>query len=217
MIWGGRDLTKLGTLPTAVLSILNEGPANVSVITMGSGASRNSDGILEAEVIKRLFIEKFDGLDEFPAINAHSQWLEDKEVIRDLVKNSIADIASQNTVEELTQASTLFEQHRVARVIEITGASHGPRCQLMQSVARASGVITASQRWQLVTDDIAYYGTEVGDTLVFEEPHRGGDPIMNILAELHPAKLFRQFFAIPKDDQAAFLEESAQLFKKYVN
>lgn len=216
MVWSGQDASRLGTLPTAILAILDERLSEVSMITFGTGASHDSNGTLEAEVTKRFFIEKFDHLDDFPIIADHPCWPTEKEAIRRLVMASSTDIVSQNTVEEIACAAELFTQHHITRVIEVTGASHGPRCQLMQNVARASSVIPATQQWHLVTDDIAYYNTEAGDTLVFEEPHRSDDPFLNVPARLRPAKLFRKFFMVPKEKQVAFLEEVAQLMKRYI-
>jgi len=208
-------MTRLGTLPTTILAILNEQPAEISIITFGTGASHDSSGVVEAEVTKNYLLTRFEHLSDFPIIANHPHWLVAKEAIRKLIENSTTDTVSQNTVEEIAHAAELFTQHQITRVIEVTGASHGPRCQLMQNVARASAVIPATQQWQLITDDIAYQDTEAGDTVVFEEPHRGDDPLLKLPPHLRPAKLFRRFFAIPKEKQVAFLEEVAQLVKKY--
>lgn len=79
---------------------------------------------------------------------------ENKEIIHKLVVNAVVDTNSQNTVGELGNATTLFEQHNIVKVIEISGASHTPRCQLLQGVAKAKGTVPNSQQWQLVADDI---------------------------------------------------------------
>lgn len=215
MVWGDAENVKLGTLPTAILAALNEGVDNITLITLGTGASHDETGSLEAQVTKDFLVSRLNDLEKFPSIRDHPEWQKNKELMARLVDNAVVDLSSQNTNEEIGNAAMLFRQYKITKVIEVTGASHAPRCQLLQGVARAKGVIPNSQQWQLVADDTPYTNTTVGDTVVIEEPHRGDDHILNIPDELRPAKLFRQFYTIPKDQQESFLNELAKLLEKY--
>lgn len=211
MMWGAPENNQLGSLPMTILCILNERPEYIGVFSIGSGASQDEHGTLEAVATKNMLLEKFDALDEFSVIRNHRLWPETKEAIRQLAESAITDTDAQNTAEEIANAATLFAACNVTKVIEVTGASHAPRCQLLQGTARSSGVIPPSQHWQLVADDIAYPGTKVSDTLVFEEPHRSDDPILQLPKELRPTKVFRSSLTIPNDEKAAFMAQVAAL------
>jgi hypothetical protein len=209
MMWGYPAFNMLGSTPTAVLSMLDENPARVKIVSMGTGASFREDGTVEAEATKEFLLDNFDGLDEFTLIQTHPLWRNNKRLIKGLIEDAATDTASQNTKEEIANAALLFDAEGVSRVIEVTGASHAPRCQLVQSMAREEGEIPSTQRWQLVADDIAYPGTMVGDTLIFEEPHRGDDPAKQWPLEQRPTRVFREYFSLPADRKRQFLAQVA--------
>lgn len=215
MVWGDPKNPRLGSLPTAVLAALNEGVPNIAVVTLGTGGSYNVAGDRESEVTQQLFISRFSELEQFAVIKNHPRWAEDKEMLKELVNNAVLDVVTQNTKEEIAAAAEVFRQYGVTRVVEVTGASHAPRCAQLQGMARAEGVIPALQQWALVADDVPYTGSSVADTTVIEAPHRGDDPVLHIPENIRPAKLFAQFYAIPNDQKEAFLEEIAQVVKKY--
>lgn len=216
MVWGPPDVGRLGTLPTAVLAMLDEGPSNIALLIIGSGGSTSPDGRSEADITKQLFISKFNDLNLIPTISSHPRWSAAKEKVRKLVDSAVVDNITRNTKEEIANAACMFAEHDINSVIHVTGASHGPRCQQLQAVARETGVIPAGQRWRLVTDDIPYPGTSAGDTLVMEEPHRLDDPMQHVARELRPAQLFSRFYyVIPTERRPAFLEELAQLIERY--
>lgn len=211
MMWGDPSKNILGSLPMAILVILNEGPERFGLITTGTGASSKMDGTTESEATKYFFIRKFDDLEEFARIKNHPRWAADKLLIKKLVNNTINDNVSQNTIEEVANAAVLFRKNRIRRVMEITGASHAPRCELIQSTARARGLIPPSQVWLLIADDVPYSHSKVSDTLVFEEPHRGDDPARDWPRNLRPPDVFREYLNIPPRKRLAFLREVSRL------
>ena len=218
MVWGGDDPHKLGTLPTAVLTMLEEGPDAIALLIIGSGGSHGPDGSSEADITKRLFLDRFGELDRFPAIRNHPDWSGgNREKILKIVQGAVTDVHTINTTEEIASAALVFAAHRITRVRHITGASHGPRCQQLQSSARESGIIPAGQHWELVVDDIPYPGTSAADTLVMEEPHRLDDPLQQVPDHLRPAQLFRKFYyVIPRDRRRDFLEDVSRLMESFL-
>jgi hypothetical protein len=205
MIWGDPEHGNLGSGPEAILSILDEGVSRLDIVTIGTGSSSKPDGTVEAEAMQGLILEKYDGLDEFQVIHSHPLWPENKGIIRSLIEDAALDTTSQNTAEEIARAARLFTVRGLHRVIEVTGASHGPRCQVLQGSAREKGVIPRNQRWRLITDDEPFAWTSAGDTLVIEEPHRGDDPAIHFPPELTPSKVFRKYFQLPQSTRLAFL------------
>lgn len=196
MMWGNPERDRLGTLPTAVLSILDVEPERFKVVTIGTGASQRPDGTVEAAALQEFLLENYQELDEFDRIRNHPLWDAARLSVREMVEKAILDTASQNTQQEIANAADLFSMFNVKRVVEVTGASHAPRCQLVQSVARDAGVIPSSQRWSLVADDVPFPDTTISKTIVFEQPHRGDDPDRNLPEGLGVTDVFRKIFAV---------------------
>jgi hypothetical protein len=210
-MWGDPEKGMLGTLPATLLAILNDAPEDVRVITMGSGGSRRSDGAWEGEVIRDLFISRFDDFEVFTAISSHPMWDLHKKHLLQLAEQSVLDLMSQNTTDEIANAAKLFSELGITKVLEITGASHGPRCQLAQGAAREARTIPAGQYWTLITDDIPYANTKVSDTAVFEEPHRGDDPVLKLPHKYHGTQVFKKLYEIPPHKRGEFLRGVADL------
>lgn len=216
-VWGDSEQQLLGRIPRAVLSILDTNPDQVALITIGTGASKSQTGVYEAELVKKLGLDNFDQLDKFTQIREHPGWHKSRAHIHKLLQSAATDTASKNTREEIANAAELFSHRHIEKVIEVTGASHAPRCQLEQSVAFAEGAIPRSQRWSLVASDVAFYGTEVGDTAIFEEPHRGDDPATGWPKELHAPRVFKQYFSLPAQEKLDFLTQVDALAKRMKN
>ena len=211
MLWGtGGATQRMGTIPTAVLAMLDFQPERVNVLTIGSGASKEEsptgNTMIEAEVIKEIMVEDFEELDEFKIIRDHPKWQDESshQILREIIDKAVTDKEAQNTVEEITNAAVLFGQLGINRVIQVTGESHGPRCVQERSRLQMTQVIPEDQRWMLFTDRERYLMGYLSEPVILEPPHRNDDPRISWPEELWPTGLMRDFFELPADAQLMF-------------
>jgi hypothetical protein len=198
MMWGSLEAGQIGSAPTMVRAILDEGPEKIAALTIGTGASTREDGKAEAEVVQELILERFDELDEFELIGGHPLWKPNRGLIKGLVEQAELDTESRSTKYEVARAGRLFTGMDINRVIQVTGKDHGPRCQLSQGLARREGFIPPEQMWYMITDNVSYLGGIAGGTVVLEQPHRGDDETMSWEPGLWPAMFMSKFFDLPR-------------------
>lgn len=204
LVWGQAP-RKLGALPMMILVALNRGPENIKTIVFGTGASEK-EGLLESEYMKRYLLESFWRLDDFEQIDNHDQLDSLSELYVGLVPKIICETTSKNTVEEIAAAAKIFTEAGVTEVIQITSASHAPRCIKDAAVAAEQGLIPADQLWYVVRDQSTYAGMKAGDVAIFEPPHRGDDPMIN--APLLPHQVFPSLYKIKSmEDKVTALRE----------
>ena len=195
----GQFPNELGTIPTAVLTILDADPERVRGLYIGSGASEKQDEagamIPESLYIKRLMLDGLNAMSEHDLIREHPnmQTADKRQRLASIVGQAITDIAAKNTQEEISAAATLFAAVGVKKVIQVTSASHGPRCIQLQNQARQDGIISDDQRWSVVTDDVPYPFARVVDTVVVEPPHQG-EPESALPMDLWLASLAKDFY-----------------------
>lgn len=200
MMWGTPETGRMGTVPTAVYNILEEGPEQFGALAMGTGASRREDGTLEAEATHELLTERFDELAEFALIGEHPRWESSKGLLEVLIDDAVVDVWSKNTRYEVAHAAVIFNDLGINRVIQVTARDHAPRCQVVQGEAREAGLIPLSQRWLLVADSVPYLGGLAGGPVVLEQPHRGDDETLTKWDPgLWPANFMNAFFDLPRD------------------
>jgi len=197
----GQFPNELGTIPTAVLTILDADPERVRGLYIGSGASEKQDEagamIPESLYIKRLMLDGLNAMSEHDLIREHPnmQTADKRQRLASIVGQAITDIAAKNTQEEISAAATLFAAVGVKKVIQVTSASHGPRCIQLQNQARQDGIISDDQRWSVVTDDVPYPFARVVDTVVVEPPHQG-EPESALPMDLWLASLAKDFYCL---------------------
>lgn len=201
-LWTDMD-GRLGTLPTAVIAMLHWGVDRIKLISIGTGSSQDpKTGLIEAELIQKIWNDRFDELDAIDRIGEHVQWQQHKQTIRELINGATTDTHSTNTRQEIPNAVALFVDNGVANVLQVTSLSHAPRCQINQSVLRADGVIPQDQAWFLVADQIPYSDSQARDVVIVEPPHKADDALGSIDYELLPSVLFQNFYyKLKTDDQ----------------
>ena len=207
----------LGTLPTAVLAMLEWGIDRIAVVTIGSGSSKDpKTNMVESEVLKKLWLDRFENLEDIQKIKESPRWDKDKAKIRSLIEAAIPDSVSVNTRQEIEAATELFQKSNIRSVLQITCLGRAPRCQSYQSILRENGVIPAQQSWFLVADEVPYTGSSAADTIVVEYPHKDNDQLTKIPHNLLPASLLSRFYyGLKTDDQRIeFLKQASDVMKR---
>ena len=205
LVWG-EPPHKLGTLPMAVLVALTRGPENIGVIVMGTGASEKN-GLKEAEYAKKFLVDHMAELQDFEVIRRHPRFQSTRDIasVTKLFSAAICELRSQNTVEEIANASSIFAGEGIGEVIQVTCASHAPRCIRDAAVAQEKGLIPPELLFSVVRDHMVYAGTSAGDIAIMEPPHRGDDRMLG--APILPHMVFPKLYKIPFEKRIEILQE----------
>lgn len=185
LVWGVPVEDSLGSLPKVVELLLNESAETpYSTIVFGCGPSVH-DGLSEGAYTKKYLLDHLHELRAFPRFaHLNSAALND---LRARLQDVIVTEAFIRSVDEIAIAAQLFSEHEVTQVTQVTAASHAPRCQQLQSAARAVGHIPKGQQWALVADDRFYEGADAFSTVIFEPPHRADDPMLSVTPSISEA------------------------------
>lgn len=205
LVWGVPAEDKMGNLPMLVELLLTECKSEpVTTIAMGC-ASSQKDGLSEGEYHKQYLLRRLPDVKEFPRLKN----LMPKEgsaayrTLQQRLEGIFVSPVIRGTREEIEWAAKLFKKQGVAKVIQVTAASHAPRCIQLQSILRAEGVIDKDQRWSVIADDMCFANATPSSTVILEPPHRGDDPLMGAMPTLGQA--LNPFFSLSAEDKHAFL------------
>jgi len=189
LVWGVPKQDSLGSLPKLVELLLQEtADEPISTIVFGCGPSVR-DNLSEGEYAKRYLLDHLQELHDFPRFAD----LTDKNLAA--LRNRLVQIHVTQTltrsIDEVAVAAELFARASVTRVLQLTAASHAPRCIQIQSAAKAAGLIPKSQQWFLVADDRCYEGADPFSTTILEPAHRGDDPMIGVTPSI--AEVMRSY------------------------
>ncbi|HTJ73487.1 MAG TPA: hypothetical protein VL481_02765 [Verrucomicrobiae bacterium] len=199
LVYGIPAEDKLGDLATLARVILTLEPTEeVSAIVIGRGPSWK-DGLNEGEYTKQFLIDHLNDLQNFPRLKPLLRDGQRVEVFEKLAKEIIVTSEVKNTVAEMGMAARLFTERGIEKVIQITAASHAPRCIKEQAVARSHGVISKNQLWQTVATDMAYHDTKPEDVAVIEPLHRR-DQLMTFMRPGF-SEVIAPYFFLPDADK----------------
>lgn len=189
LVWGVSAADRLGDLTKLVELLLREVPQKPITHIVTGSTETVKEGLLDGEYTKKYLLDHFDQLYDFPRLRTLLRPLPDDAVhsLRVRLENMIVTTPLKNTAEEIVHSARIFTEHGVDEVIQVTSASHGPRCIQLQAVARAEGNIPATQLWSVVMSDLCFGGSSPKDTLVVETPHRGDDPLLHFTPTLSEA------------------------------
>lgn len=179
LVWGVPAEDRLGDLLKLTELLLREAPTEpVEAIVMGT-TSATKNGLLEGEYTKKYLLDHFDELWQFDRLKKLLNKLSKDQIskLKDRFASIIVTPIVKNTKEEIQEASRIFKEHDVRKVIQVSAASHGPRCIQLQAAARADGLIAADQLWFVAVTDMCFQDSSPGDTMIIEVPHRGDDPL----------------------------------------
>ncbi len=189
LVWGVPAKDHLGDLTKLVELLLREVPQKPVTHIVTGTTETIKEGLLDGEYTKKYLLDHFDKLYDFPRLSTLLRPLPDMAVakLRIRLENMIVTAPLKNTADEIMHSARIFSEHGVDEVIQITSASHGPRCIQLQAVARADGSIPATQLWSVVMSDMCFGGSSPKDTLVIETPHRADDPLLHFTPTLSEA------------------------------
>jgi len=205
LVFGQPKQGKLGDYATLVRVLLTLGPSErVTHIVIGRGPSER-DGLDEGEYSKKFLLDNFNRLDEFELLRPLLAKLSDKERVelRTALENTILTTRIANTPEEVAAAAKLFNEAGVDRVIQISAASHAPRCLKEQLVLRSKGVIDSEQLWQVVATDACYHNTKPEDVCVIEPLHRLDQPLTYVRPGL--SEVIAPYFSLDDEEKKVFI------------
>lgn len=205
LVFGQPEQGKLGDHATLarILLTLSVGE-QVTHIVIGRGPSER-DGLDEGEYSKKFLLDNFNRLDEFELLRPLLARLNDTEraALRAALESTILTTRIANTSEEVAAAAKLFNEAGVDRVIQISAASHAPRCLKEQAVLRAKGVIKNAQLWQVVATDMCYYNTKPEDVCVIEPLHRLDQPLTYVRPGL--SEVIAPYFSLDDEEKKVFI------------
>lgn len=171
VVWGRNG--KMGQIPKAIQTVLLH--QEVVALVFGTGASER-DGILEAHVLINYMFDNLSRLTEFSAFNNLAT--NDLVSLRILLeKITVAETTSKNTVQEFEAAMTIFNKKAVDLVIDVTSATHAPRC--MRDVIGACeklGANAPKYGVMVVPAETHYADAFTNDIGILEPAHRGDTP-----------------------------------------
>jgi hypothetical protein len=209
LVWGVSAENRLGSLPMVVELLLKEPKDEpVGLIVLGT-TDASQDGLLEGEYTKRYLLDHFDELARFPrlALYLNAMSPSEREALRRRLEAIVITPIIKNTLEEVVAAAELFTARDIDKIVQVTAASHGPRCLQMQSYARAQGIIRPEQLWSVVVDDMCFEDSDPMTTLIFEVPHRGDDPMVHV--QTRAAEVLRPYFKLSPNEKRLFLDQVA--------
>lgn len=224
--WGDPP-NELGRIPQGVLVALEH---QASTIVFGTGASektfrlgtsgRDGEALLEAdyslEYLRTHFasLPKFQVLvDRFPKL-ATSEGLD--EIREDLLSRIVVDTDSQNTVEEIRRAAEIFLENDIERIILVSSPSHVVRCLRDATAMFHSDTAFARFKNEIYAcpSTTCYEGTEAGDVVVVEPPHR---PDRHVVPTHRRIQRMLTLQKLNYEDLVALIEEFDDLLQRYEN
>ncbi len=207
LVWGVPSEDHMGDLPKLVEVLLCRDPSRpVAAIVMGTTLA-TKEGLLEGEYTKKFLLDHFDDLWSFPRLKHLLDLLSDEQIaaLRTTLQGIIVTTPLKRTADEIREAARIFQEKGVREVIQITAASHGPRCAQLQAQARADGLIPPEQLWYMVVSDMCFQDTAPTDTMIIEVPHRDDDPLARFRPTLSQT-LKPFFYQLPTGEKQQFIQ-----------
>ena len=200
---------------------------DADVIVMGTGASSepfhfgdNPDddvALPEADYSLRYLQEFYDDLAGFSALK---QALGDPDSTsfrqhqQRLLERIVLDRTSQNTIEEIENASQIFLEREIERIVLVSSPSHIVRClrdatDLYSRRPEFAGFSSSLLASPSVT---CYEGSTPGDVVVIEPPHR---PDRHVLPTHRRIQRMLDLQRMAPDDLVHLIEDFDQLLQRY--
>ncbi len=190
-MWLG-DKDALGQIPSTLLVADLE---QADFLSFGTGASEDKEsGRKEATVIRdrgRDGLSSLADLSDFSGVNFAK--------LKTLLESAKLDTESKSTVAEIKCLSELCATLSISRVFCVTNPSHAPRCR--RSIDEHWGPALPNHATYVVSSQVPYARTAVGDTLVYERHHRPDTKDPEYARILAPVKEFDD------DTASAFAKE----------
>lgn len=182
-------------------------------IVLGCGPSRKG-GLSESAYTKRYLLDHFDQLADFPRLRPLLKKLDKSEMSKlcSRLESIIETPVIKNTSAEVAEAAKIFRKKDIQKAVQISSASHVPRCLQVQSQAREAGIIPKDQLWSTVADDSCYAGSDASTTLILEKPHRGDDPMLGMEPSL--PEVLRKYLVLGPNSKRDFIAKCAEILNE---
>ncbi len=221
--WGDPPASP-GRIPQGVLVAAR---FDAAVIVMGTGASSepfhfgddpdDEVPLPEAEYSFRYLQEFFSDLGGFAALHEalgtanSARFAASRESLLGRVQ---LDLKSQNTLEEIENASNIFLQHQVEQVILVSSPSHIVRClrDAADLYSRDSRFAAFRSNLLAVPSVTCYEGSTPADVVVIEPPHR---PDRHVLPTHRRIQRMLELQRMSEADLVALIEDFDQLLQRY--
>jgi len=201
----GHPPDKMGRIPQAVLLAAEE---NAKVLIFGTGASVSAEGVLEGQYTLNYLMHNLPKLHEFDSLKRF-----DLTTLENLVRRiSMAELESQNTVQEVKAAFRIWASKGVSRGFLVSSPTHLPRCLACACEAHDTETSFTGALYACPSET-SYQNYDAGDVVVVEPPHRGD---RNKALDEYPFHtMVRRSFRVDKGQRIAFLKEFDALLTKY--
>ena len=215
----------LGRIPQGIL-IAEQ--FNADLIVFGTGASekefrlgeskKKGQKLQEAEYSFEYLNVYFDALSKFELLKERIPELSDSDRYSDFRDKTLGkivlDTESNNTVEEITLAGKLFAVHEIEQVILVSSPSHVVRC--LRDAAMIYQGNPTFERFQCnihgVPSLTCYEGTDPGDVVVIEPPHR---PDRHVVPTHRRIQRMLTLQKLKHHDLVQLIEEFDDLLQRY--
>ena len=178
----------------SIQSQMNSAPIAIACILWGSGVPSHEEGLTEGQYTMTVLQERFRELRSFPLFEGMSD-LHEEELKELIIRVSVSEDSSVNTVTEIEAAFRHFQQIGVTVIVLVSSATHAPRCLRDASkILETWDIATAAQnvvketfpeingeraerkkKWcplLLVSPaSICYDGYSAADVIIAEPPH----------------------------------------------
>jgi hypothetical protein len=201
---------------------------DAAVIVMGTGASSepfhfgddpddDEVPLPEAEYSLRYLTDYFDDLAGFRPLQQSLGTADSESFIaarRSLLERIQLDLKSQNTIEEIHNASEIFLDHEVEQVVLVSSPSHIVRCLRDAAALYASHSRFARYRCNLLAcpSVTCYEGSTPADVVVIEPPHR---PDRHVLPTHRRIQRMLELQRTSGEGLVALIEDFDQLLQRY--
>ncbi len=228
--WGDPP-SAMGRIPQGLLTAWE---MEADVIVFGTGASqkefrlgnspRSGETLLEAEYSMEYLRMHFDNLQRFaqwrPFVARKQAAGEDigpeqwETLKADCLGRIVLDLQSQNTVEEIEHAATLFAQQGIDRIVLVSSPTHIVRC--LRDATSLFAERTEFQRFSnhllAVPSNTCYEGTSPSDVVVIEPPHR---PDRHVVPTHRRIQRMLALQKLNQNDLVKLIEEFDDLLQRY--
>ncbi len=221
--WGDPP-DHMGRIPQGML-VAHE--LDAEIIVFGTGASgkpfqfgddpEDELPLREAEYSLKYLQEYFDQLASFAPLHEKlgAVGSPEFELARgNLLRRIVLDVESQNTIQEIENAATIFLEHGMEEVVLVSSPSHVVRClrdaaALFAEQPRFHGL---RHRIMAVPSITCYEGSTPGDVVVIEPPHR---PDRHVLPTHRRIQRMLELQQMPNAEVVSLIEDFDDLLQRY--
>jgi hypothetical protein len=198
IVWGDGSLN--GRIPVGVQLACEKG---ADFVFWGTGASE-ANGCKESEWAYTLAQEHADEL---------TLDMEQSDLQSYLEQVSFVDTETQNTAQEIRLALRMCAVHGIEELILVSSPTHIGRCMLEAQKLLYEYKIFRDICVMATASGTCYAGTKPHDVIEIEPPHRGDDPMIDAVYQMH--EVVPRLFKLPPKEREEALKGLSLLLDEY--